>query len=904
MADKTMSLITQLSLNDADFKKGISKVNQNVKDLITGVNKGSGNIYEMQKALNSLKNVSFAGKTTEQIDAINTRVKTLNSNIGKLKAEQGAASSEVSSGFGGIGKAMAGLFAVGEVISFGKEAVKAADEASKANKNLLFSVNGNKDAYNKLYEQAELLRDTTGISDESIKQIQQLAAGAGYSTDRVEKLTRASVELSKKTGMDLQSAYLQLNVTLSGSVGRLKRVDPAFASLTKEQLKNGAAIDLVNSKYGGFAENMVTNIDRSGIAWKEYQKSVGFALKSSTDALFGFITSIFKAITPTETLSSKMEEERIKVNGLVMALNNHNLSATEQKNLINQIKDITPEFNKILDKQTISYKDLNAELVKYNKNQINIIAVQTMGDEYAKSAKDAGEAKLDLTKKQIAAGELAAKMYEVLNKSREKTNVNIAKQQFEKDSDINNYLKKLDILDTRLKGQLKPTYGNVGMITPKSEGDNPLNVINDIVKAQEKSKKLNDDAENSLKKRDAIAKKLGVDLTPKKVKENKVGGSDDVKDETYSDWNTANSLKNIKALAEGEKEKIIASINEQLNSDKKKVESFKWSKDEKEKAYKQLEDDAKNLKEVEIGKIDKKNEDYFTKLIEDEIKTFDDNQQKKKQALLGYKIQELNIHKEYNKLFNLNDKDTIQEELDLEYNDSKEKILLWKATTKEEIKIQKDALDELDRIRDKKGKNLKINGTTDSPKTLSQIKNEAKLTIDDMNKMVNDGVKQLATTAVDSIAKMIVDKGNIGDLFKGILSVIGQFMSTMGAALLATAEAVAAFKNLLAIEPELVIPYGIALITGGAVVSAIASKGFANGGIVGGSSYSGDRIHAYVNSDEVILNSAQQAKTLFAIANGGSTSNNNSGSKIDFVLRGSDIHGSLTNYSKKLNKIR
>ena len=108
MADKTMSLITQLSLNDADFKKGISKVNQNVKDLITGVNKGSGNIYEMQKALNSLKNVSFAGKTTEQIDAINTRVKTLNSNIGKLKAEQGAASSEVSSGFGGFGEGKLG----------------------------------------------------------------------------------------------------------------------------------------------------------------------------------------------------------------------------------------------------------------------------------------------------------------------------------------------------------------------------------------------------------------------------------------------------------------------------------------------------------------------------------------------------------------------------------------------------------------------------------------------------------------------------------------------------------------------------------------------------------------------------------------------------------------------------
>ena len=44
---------------------------------------------------------------------------------------------------------------------------------------------------------------------------------------------------------------------------------------------------------------------------------------------------------------------------------------------------------------------------------------------------------------------------------------------------------------------------------------------------------------------------------------------------------------------------------------------------------------------------------------------------------------------------------------------------------------------------------------------------------------------------------------------------------------------------------------------------------YATGGVVGGNSYFGDRLTAHVNSGEMILNAAQQAR-LFAIANGAS----------------------------------
>lgn len=50
-------------------------------------------------------------------------------------------------------------------------------------------------------------------------------------------------------------------------------------------------------------------------------------------------------------------------------------------------------------------------------------------------------------------------------------------------------------------------------------------------------------------------------------------------------------------------------------------------------------------------------------------------------------------------------------------------------------------------------------------------------------------------------------------------------------------------------------------------VSTVKSAKFANGGIVGGTSYSGDNVNVRVNSGEMILNTRQQAE-LFAVANG------------------------------------
>ena len=87
------------------------------------------------------------------------------------------------------------------------------------------------------------------------------------------------------------------------------------------------------------------------------------------------------------------------------------------------------------------------------------------------------------------------------------------------------------------------------------------------------------------------------------------------------------------------------------------------------------------------------------------------------------------------------------------------------------------------------------------------------------------------------------------------------------------------------------------------VASVIAQihnlSGYAEGGIIGGNSYTGDRVLARVNSGEMILNQTQQARLFDMINFGGA-----GGGKVEFVIKGTELVGVLNNYSNKVRRVR
>ena len=86
---------------------------------------------------------------------------------------------------------------------------------------------------------------------------------------------------------------------------------------------------------------------------------------------------------------------------------------------------------------------------------------------------------------------------------------------------------------------------------------------------------------------------------------------------------------------------------------------------------------------------------------------------------------------------------------------------------------------------------------------------------------------------------------------------------------------------------------GIALGIAGvaAIIAAMMSiPKFETGGMVGGSSFYGDKILARVNSGEMILNRGQQAR-LYGMVNNGSQSGMNG--KVTFKIEGRTLKGVL-----------
>jgi hypothetical protein len=98
---------------------------------------------------------------------------------------------------------------------------------------------------------------------------------------------------------------------------------------------------------------------------------------------------------------------------------------------------------------------------------------------------------------------------------------------------------------------------------------------------------------------------------------------------------------------------------------------------------------------------------------------------------------------------------------------------------------------------------------------------------------------------------------------------LGQIAVQTGIAIaegMAAANAVPFPANIAAIATTV----GTVLANIATAISTVKSAKFAHGGVVPGTSYEGDKVMAYLNSGEVVLNKDQAANTLYKIANSGS----------------------------------
>lgn len=150
-----------------------------------------------------------------------------------------------------LGAELAAAFALEEII---KVAAKAEVEVNKLNQALANTGRYSKENSEHFQELAEKLESVSLFSFEAVLGAESLAQRFAKTADGADKLTRAAVELSAATGIDLNTAITALGKTLSGQSRLIGVIDPQYKKLTESQLRSGEAINRVLNSLSGSAE--------------------------------------------------------------------------------------------------------------------------------------------------------------------------------------------------------------------------------------------------------------------------------------------------------------------------------------------------------------------------------------------------------------------------------------------------------------------------------------------------------------------------------------------------------------------------------------------------------------------------------------------------------------------------
>ena len=177
-------------------------------------------------------------------------------------------------------------------------------------------------------------------------------------------------------------------------------------------------------------------------------------------------------------------------------------------------------------------------------------------------------------------------------------------------------------------------------------------------------------------------------------------------------------------------------------------------------------------------------------------------------------------------------------------------------------------------------------------------------------------------TQMSGVGEITSNVGNVfGSLGSAIGGTTGEVMNFAGQSMNAIAQIIPQIVSLISAKQAEAMASGTASAASmpfpanlGAIASIVATLAsvfaslpkFESGGIVGGSSYTGDKLLARVNSGEMILNKSQQKSLYSQLDNAGigQAINTNVNVSGQFRVSGSDLKAVLRNYDNKVNRIR
>ena len=240
-------------IDNTKLDKGLKDAKKKVSDAAKDMDKGA-------KATNALK-VAF--------NETGGAASSLASQMGSIASAGGPVAAGITAGVVALKKYIEFLGNANEAYKVQEKAEKALQKAAENNPYL------QKESVQRLKEYASKLQEVSNYGDEGTIDVMAQLASTGRTEAEIMKIVGAAADYAAAKHIDLKTAAETLNSTYSGMAGTVGKQIAEIKDLTDEQLKNGEAIDLIASKYKGFAKETADSSEQAKNNFGDFMESIG-----------------------------------------------------------------------------------------------------------------------------------------------------------------------------------------------------------------------------------------------------------------------------------------------------------------------------------------------------------------------------------------------------------------------------------------------------------------------------------------------------------------------------------------------------------------------------------------------------------------------------------------------------
>ena len=237
----------------------------------------------------SIKINADSSNAEKGLDKVSKKLKDLSKSAPlKGMANLGAAVSGVGVAFSAVTKS------VGAVVDALGECNEAYKVQEKAEKSLEVAARNNPYLDGKsvaaLKNYASELQSISDYGDEQLLPLMTKLAASGRTQEQIMQIMSASVDMAASGAVSLDEAVSGLNKTFAGEAGRLSALSPKIKDLTQEQLKNGEAVRLLAQQYKGMAKETADT-------GTQMKNAIGDVKEMLGDVVHTFLTPIQESAT-------------------------------------------------------------------------------------------------------------------------------------------------------------------------------------------------------------------------------------------------------------------------------------------------------------------------------------------------------------------------------------------------------------------------------------------------------------------------------------------------------------------------------------------------------------------------------------------------------------------------------